>query len=102
MSVAMVTDREGREVTLTEIGWQHIVAAHRDMSSRQTDVLRTVAEPDLRTTDVTGRDNRYRVVEDRDQPRPLYIKVCVSYRMSGGTIVTAFPTRRVPRTERTV
>jgi hypothetical protein len=97
---ALVADRDGRTVVLTDVGWQHIVDTHSDMSDRQADVLRAVAAPDVVTTDASGRLFAYRVVADHGGPRPMYVKVCVSYRVSGGTIVTAYLTRRIPRKER--
>ena len=92
------TDRLGREVTLTEAGWAHIVRQRRDAVPTQDEVRAAVADADLIVADVDfpRRRNHYR----RRPAGGRYLKVVVNYRPVppqgtwAGEVVTAHPAHR--------
>ena len=93
----MVQDREGREVALTDIRWQHIVTRHAELATRQDEVLLTVAMPDFVTVDPeTGFEQSYREIQDDTNRRPMWMKVVILYGQIGGSVIlTAHRTHRV-------
>ena len=89
-------DQLGRDVTLTDVGWAHILRGHRDMPGREADARVAVESADYinRDADRADRECRYR----RMGPDGLMPKVVVEYGTSpadgaaAGMVITAYPT----------
>ncbi|MGH2561467.1 MAG: hypothetical protein ACRDJH_20575 [Thermomicrobiales bacterium] len=93
MILGQTQDRWGRTVELSESGWRHIARRHAEIIPDRALILATVAYPDLvkRDAENASRENFYRIIDWTLNGRPRrYLKVCVEYGETGGTIVTAF------------
>jgi hypothetical protein len=99
--IAQTTDPWGRPIVLTEERWSHIIFRHEELSERQLDILAALERPDrvMRDAGHGPRENYYQIIADPQADKPLYMKVCVEFDTSGGTIITAFMHRGIPRGE---
>ena len=94
-------DRLGREVALTDAGWNHIVAERKGAPPAPAEIRSAVESPDLVTADPTfpRRENHYR--SRRMGRGGRFLKVVVRYQPVppdgtwAGEVITAYSARRV-------
>jgi hypothetical protein len=87
-------DPRGREISLDDERWAHIIDGHPELSDVRDDVLRAVKAP---TEIVAGRssDEEWFYLEGAGPSR--WLKVVVVFdRQGSGRIITAFGRRRKP------
>ncbi len=104
-------DPRGRIVTLTVRQWTvHILPEHDEMVGREAEINAALEHPDLIASDVdhVSRDSYYRRGPFGGRHPGVLLKVCVQWAsldddgIVRGTVITAYPTRRVKQGERVV
>jgi hypothetical protein len=89
-----IRDPKGREISLDDERWAHIIDGHPELSDIRDDVLRAVKAP---TEILAGRapDEEWFYLADAGPSR--WLKVVVVFDPTdGGRIITAFGRRRKP------
>ena len=87
-------DPRGREVSLDDERWEHIIDGHPELRDMQVDILRTVESP---SEVIAGRgpDEEWFYLAGAGPSR--WLKVVVIFdRQGSGRIITAFGRRRKP------
>lgn len=102
--VGRTVDPKGRDVVLTAGAWKHILrpqnaGGHPEMEPHLDEILQAVAEP---THTQPDRDDPGRTEYVREGGPSKWTRVIVDYSgpkplIADGEIVTAFPSRRLPR-----
>lgn len=89
-----VVDPDGRQVILDDVGWEHIVGGHPEISPYQEQILETVATPDHRWPDPRmGRERFYR----NGSGPSKWLFVVVDFGVTPARIVTALGVRSDPK-----
>ncbi len=83
----IATSVSGKSIRLTEERWNHIKERHPEVAGKLSEILTTIADPDIITTGWEGELVAIRKVYNRD------MAVIYKEDKSNGFVITAFFTR---------
>lgn len=92
-TVLDVIDRGGRRIILSKIRWKHIASKHPDVNLH--DIERALKSPTaILPEDLSTQKRDYYL---RRKDKGDYLMVCVTYINAIGHVLTAFRTRKIPK-----